>query len=329
VKIGMVAPHYSYLDRGAEHFVQEVSKRLKNRGHSIDFITIPKDSVRIDKGIGGKWRDICDKTQASGFFRKFIGIEPDIAHFNYFLNKSNLVTDNYDVLWNNGEMFGAMLCYKMRKRYGTPFMSTFHGNESMMMILESLMKPDLFVVLTHRYEAFLVKMGIKANIKCVPNGVDLDYFNPKKKENINFNIPRPWYISTSAHEPNKHVDEAIDYVAEHDGSLIITSKGSQTSELKRMCKEKLKNKHKFLGLVESERIPVLLASSDYYITCSTSEGHSLAILEALASGLKVIAPNADENIKWTIGSNDRKQAENFSWEKTVDRYECIMKDVKE
>lgn len=323
----MVAPHYSYLDRGAEHFVHEVSKRLEKKGHDVSFITIPKNSIRIDRGIGGKWRNLCDKTQASGFFRKFIGIEPDIAHFTYFLDNSNIVTKNYDVLWNNGEMFGALLCYKMRKRHGTPFVSTFHGNESMMMVLEAMMKPDLFAVLTYQYESFLSKLKMKANIKCIPNGVDLDYFNPKKKEEIKTDIPKPWYISTSAHEPNKHVDEAIDYVAERDGSLIITSGGSLTKELKKMCKEKLSNRHLFLGLVESERIPVLLASSDYYITCSTSEGHSLAILEALASGLKVIAPNADENIKWTIGSNDRKQAERFSWEKTVDKYERSLKEL--
>jgi len=319
--IGMVAPHYPYLQRGAEGFVREISKRLEERGHSVSFINIKKDEIRIDRGIGKKWRDICDKTQASGFFRKFIGIEPDIAHFSYFLNRSNSFRDEkYDFLWNNGgEMFGTMLCFKMRKRYGIPFVCTFHGNESMMMVTEGMLKPDLFAVLSQKYLEF-IENKVSGNIRCIPNGVDLERFNPKHRRDLGYSIPKPWYISTSAHEHNKHVEQAVDYVAEREGSLVVTSRGSMTDELRERCKKKLKGRHMFLGLVDADEIPVLLASSDYYITCSTSEGHSLAILEALASGLEVIAPNADENIRWTIGSNDRKQAERFSWEKTVDSY---------
>lgn len=310
----MLSPHYGHVNRGTEAFVREISSRLIKRGHMVSILSGKREYFEIiDRGLFG------------GAMRKVIGIEPNISHFAYFMHFQSLLP-TYDILWNNGEFFGALLCLEMKKRYGIPWVNTHHGNKSAQMIVMGLLKPNFYSVLTPDYANFLSKI-VKCKVKCIPNGVDLDYFRPNHPSKSIYSLSKPHYVSTSAHEPSKHIDKAINYISNHKGSLIITSSGSQTKKLKQLCEEKLKGRYLFTGRISREELAGLLAYSDYYITFSSAEGHSLAVLEALASGLKIIAPEADKNMKWTIGSNNRAQAEKFSWESTVDKYENELLEV--
>jgi glycosyltransferase involved in cell wall biosynthesis len=258
--------------------------------------------------------------------------------------------NNYDILWNNGEMFGALFCRKIRDKYGIPFVCTFHGNESMLMVMEGLTKPDVYAVLTPHYKTFLERK-IKGNIICIPNGVDLKFYNPNYKPLKKYGIDeldRPIFLSTSALTPSKRVDLIVKAVSKLDkGSLVFTSTGSMEHEILELASKKLKGRHQYLGVIPFEELPSLYNSCDIYVNASKAEGHSLAVLEALACNLPVVSHN-DANRKWAIGNAGivtdvtnidrftsalktiyetewdnipRKHAEEFSWEKTVDAYE--------
>jgi len=367
MKIAVIAPHYHYLKRGAEKVVQKISELLTERGHTIDIYSIGikehcVKGIQINKGAGKIFERIIDSSQFGGFSRKYIGIEPSISHLSYFISMSNIFDPTgYDILWNNGEMIGALFCSKIRRMHKIPFISTFHGNESMMMVSEGWLKPDGYILLTPQHEEFLKRFNIK-NIKVIPNGVDLDRFNPKITELSKYGIPElehPRFLSTSALVSGKRVEMIVEAVSRlKKGSLIISSTGADRKKVLDICERKLKNRYTYVGVVPDKEMAGLYASCDVYVNASRSEGHCLAILEALATN-KPVVTHDDTNRRWTIGdagivvnvvnsnlfanalektvtsewmNKPRGQAEKFSWEITTKKYEkemeCLLKRTK-
>ncbi len=74
-------------------------------------------------------------------------------------------------------------------------------------------------------------------------------------------------------------------------ALIIVGDGPMRDEIIGQL-GKLKSNFYWLGRIPHDEVPALLVNSDIYITTSEKENRSLAILEALAAGLPIIAPNA-------------------------------------
>jgi glycosyltransferase involved in cell wall biosynthesis len=105
-----------------------------------------------------------------------------------------------------------------------------------------------------------------------------------------------------------------------------------------------------LGRVSPEEMVELLINSDIYVTTSEKENRSLAIIEALAAGLPILAPRAggipqdvengksgflfipqnrddfatklkllveDINLRQQMGNNGKQYIEQFSWDKTI------------
>jgi len=359
----MITPHYGYLNRGAETFTTNIVNELLKRNHHVDIYGMGQGKyvkhipgVKIDKGIGKIWKNIITKTQIEAICKKYIGIEPSLSHYSYYLSLTHRFENNsYDILWNNGEIFGELFCYNTRKKYNIPFLSTFHGNESMMMITEAWLKPDLYSVLTPQYKQYL-KNKVKGNIKCIPNGVDLEKYKktvPLKKYGLD-RLEHPIYLSTSALTSKKRVELVIRAISKlKTGSFVFTSDGPEKQKLLDLCKKYLKDRHIYTGIVPFDELPKLYSSCDVYVNASRSEGHSLAILEAMACDLPVVS-HQDENRRFTIEKagyltdvtdinkfsstlkkagltkwqdRPRKQAEKFSWKKTVDSYEKEIQKI--
>jgi glycosyltransferase involved in cell wall biosynthesis len=71
---------------------------------------------------------------------------------------------------------------------------------------------------------------------------------------------------------------------------VVCGLGSLESELKMKVNVlKLEKRVKFLGLVEHDRLPLVLRACDVFIRPSLSEGLGSSFLEAMAAGLPVIA----------------------------------------
>lgn len=360
MKIAMITPNYGYLERGAEVFTRNISNILIKHGYDVDIYGMGYgnnirhvDGIRIDRGIGDKWKKFITKSRMEALFKKFIGIEPDISHYSFCRNIR--LADDYDILWNNGEMLGAIFCHRARKKHGIPFISTFHGNESMMMIAEAMLKPDLYAVLTPRYKKFL-NDKVKGNIKVIPNGVDLQIFSPDKKPLDKYSIgelERPMFLSTSALTAKKRVHLIIEAISKIDGSLVITHDGPERDKILDMAEKKLKGRYSYTGVIPHNELPHLYNACDVYVNASRSEGHSLAMLEAMACGMPVVSHD-DENRRWTAGGAGilvdvinvnklaeslrnaanrkwnnipRRQAEKFSWSRTVDKYENAITSI--
>jgi glycosyltransferase involved in cell wall biosynthesis len=93
----------------------------------------------------------------------------------------------------------------------------------------------------------------------------------------------------------KFTIDAFDRVAEimdiNKIALIVAGDGEMYSQIKEELGRKTPHLH-LLGRVSPEEIVELLINSDIYVTTSEKENRSLAIIEALAAGLPILAPRA-------------------------------------
>jgi glycosyltransferase involved in cell wall biosynthesis len=227
----------------------------------------------------------------------------------------------------------------------------------MMMITEGLTKPDVYAVLTPKYKIFLERK-IKGNIKCIPNGVDLNMYNSQFPSLHKYGLDeleRPIILSTSALLiPKKRLHLAIKAVSNMErGTLVMTSTGPDKKQIISMGHKLLGNRFLYLGVLPDNELASLYATCDVFTLPSIREPFGLVLLEAMASNKPVVS-QMDETRQWIVGEAGilvdcadidqyataleeayqrdfgnlpRRQAEKFSWDNCVDRYLQAMEAI--
>lgn len=214
-------------------------------------------------------------------------------------------------------------------------------------------RPDVYVALTDHMADWAKKFAWGSRVVKISNGVDLNKFKPEG-DKITLDLKRPIIISVGALVWYKHHERVIESIAKlKDCSLLVVGNGEKKGELQRLGQEKLKGRFKITNF-DPEEMPKVYRSCDLFTLASwEKEAFGLVYLEAMASGLGVVAPDdpsrreiigeaglfvdvLDPNeyaekitsalqIKW--GDKPRKQAEKFSWDKIARQYEQLMKEM--
>jgi 1,2-diacylglycerol 3-alpha-glucosyltransferase len=140
----------------------------------------------------------------------------------------------------------------------------------------------------------LRKLGVTSPIEVVPNGVELERYQPVCEDcrlEFGFNAQDVLLIYSGRLGPEKGVDfliRAFAGVAEAVESvhLLIIGGGPEEENLKKLTYENGIVDHvHFFGMIPYEQIPKYLAMSDIFVTASVTEVHPLSVIEAMASGL--------------------------------------------
>ena len=132
-------------------------------------------------------------------------------------------------------------------------------------------------------------------IKVIPNGIDLDLFSPRKK---------PWAGKQVIGMQSRLVPikdhltllEAFSLVHKTDAGKNVLLKIAGDGEFRQVLVNKaaalgLGNAVEFTGIISENELPYFLGSLDIYVHASLGETMSTAIMQAMASGLPVIASN--------------------------------------
>jgi glycosyltransferase involved in cell wall biosynthesis len=96
---------------------------------------------------------------------------------------------------------------------------------------------------------------------------------------------------------------AIPHVIEKDSRwrFLIAGEGPEREDLENQAKNLGISPYiSFLGKIPHDEMACLLGSADIYVSTSKSDGTSVSILEAMASGAFPIVTNIDSNKKWII-----------------------------
>lgn len=214
-------------------------------------------------------------------------------------------------------------------------------------------RPDVFVALTDYMVEWARKWALGIKVVKISNGIDLEKFKPEG-EKLKIDLEGPIILSVGALAWYKHHERTIEAVAKlGKGSLLIIGKGEEEEKLRMLGKNLLADRFKIISLPYEDLPKAYRAAQLFTLPSWEREAFGIVYLEAMASGLPVVAPD-DPSRREIIGnagvlvdvsdstafasgirqvlektwdSKPRKQAEKFSWDIISKRYENILKEV--
>ncbi len=141
-----------------------------------------------------------------------------------------------------------------------------------------------------------------------PWGVDLGRFHPGP-DTLGLRRRPGWedgilVIATRSWEPGYGVLHLLAAFAEAHAKaprlrLALLGSGSQRAQVEGFLREQRLEKAVLLaGAVAAERLPEYFRAVDLYASCAYSDGSSLSLLEAMATGLPVLATDRASNREW-------------------------------
>jgi D-inositol-3-phosphate glycosyltransferase len=168
-------------------------------------------------------------------------------------------------------------------------------------------------------------------VKVIPCGVDLGLFQPTDKEKARLELGLSKHskilLFVGRIEPFKGIDIILRTLACLGGGgdlhlLIVggdTGSDGELSRLRSLASElSIEEMVTFWGTVEHERLPLLYNAADICVIASYHESFGLVAVEALASGIPVVAPRVgglstvitDGETGYLI---DNRSSEAFTW----------------
>jgi len=294
-RIAILATYSGIVDRGAEAFVIEFTKHLRNDFKITVFSQgvsgeIKENTVKINKF----YKKICDKIYY------LIPSEIEQRLFSKKVYKEHLLKKKYDLIFPNNGVQGVKYAYKIRQINGTPFIYTGHGGNSPGETLILKYKPDLYIALTERYLKHAKSYHNKA-VK-IHNGIDVQRFNRiyEIKEEHN-TLPHPIVLCAAAFTDMKRQRLLIDAMSLlKDGFLILLGDGRQKQTLENYCKEKIPNRY-LITHIGREEIIYYYYLCDMFSLPSKDEPFGIVYLEAMACN-KPIVTTRDEDREEIIGN---------------------------
>jgi 1,2-diacylglycerol 3-alpha-glucosyltransferase len=149
--------------------------------------------------------------------------------------------------------------------------------------------------------ARLIRPRLNVDVLAVSSGIDLEQFRPsgeardiRRKYRI---PPGPTLLFVGRLDPEKKLEQVLKAVALAGRltafTLVVVGRGARSSALRSLSKQLgIEHRVVFTGFVPEADLPCLYQVSRCFIIASVAELLSLATLQALASGLPVIAANA-------------------------------------
>ncbi len=192
----------------------------------------------------------------------------------------------------------------------------------------------------------------------VPNGIDLDRFSPGPGDRAALGLPTgvPIVLMVSALIESKRVDAAVRAVAALDGvHLVVAGDGIDRGRIEALAATLLPGRFHRLTL-PFEQMPLLYRSADAFLHTTLAESFGNVYIEALATGLPVVAHDSAIT-RWIVGASDLlvdterhdglvdalaralqpstpsgaaavpADLDRFSWSRVVDLYEEFLSDV--
>jgi D-inositol-3-phosphate glycosyltransferase len=325
LRVAVISAHTSPLARpggaksgGLNVYVLELARRLAAQGCNVDIFTraTAPDSPRvIDEAPGLRVMNLVAGPQSplapeqlhghlDAFYEALLdfcrtdGAAYDLVHSHYWL--SGLVGSRLKTLWGvpHVVMFHTLGEIKNRASYGE--------HESQLRIeaeAEVLRYADRVICATEQERASLRQLYGAADdqVAVIPLGVDLERFRPTAKRDaraaLGLNDERI-ILFVGRIEPLKGLDILINAAAllesDVDSSVLVVggdeTSESQVAELRELARDRgIEHRVAFVGAVDHDQLPLYYNAADVCVVPSHYESFGLVAVEAMASGVPVIA----------------------------------------
>lgn len=154
---------------------------------------------------------------------------------------------------------------------------------------------------TPRAARLLREKGFTRGVEAISCGIDLERFRPREDPAAarrRFGLPdRDTIVFVGRLDAEKRIDDTIRALArivpERDAQLALAGTGQREEELRALAAELgVADRVFFLGFVPDEDLPLVYAAGGAFAIAGVAELQSIATLEAMSTGLPVVAADA-------------------------------------
>ncbi|MFH1820676.1 MAG: glycosyltransferase family 4 protein [Candidatus Nealsonbacteria bacterium] len=283
MKILMPVLHYHPVIGGLETWTQNIAERLADRAEIFIVTGKVKNQLKKEELNGVKIlrTSLLFLSNLSNSPKTYIVSSPP---FIFFKALALIRNEKIDILHCQG-FLSSLLGFCLSVLTGIPYITTVQRIESKRNKLKNFIykKASFCIGASSAIKKNFEDIGVK-NIEVIPNGVDLSRFKGlARRTHDEFTV-----ITVARLEKVKGIEYLIRAV--DNFRLLIIGDGSERKNLEYLVEELgLKEKIKFLGQIANEKIPAYLMEADCFCLPSLREGFGIAILEAQAAGIPVIA----------------------------------------
>jgi len=297
-------PYYG----GAEHAAGHLAAAAASSGRwSVDVLT---------SDIGGRlpscetWRGVNVVRVPA---RKRHWTNHNVVELLSFLRSAsrNIELKRPDWILAHFTLPGGEVARRLAARYGSPFSVVLHGSDvpgyqnARFGMAYAVIRPWIrriwqgaasVIAVSEPLRDLALRTWPMGRIDVVPNGVDLERFQPAAAGDSGGHGDRIVLVAVAQLIERKGLQHLITALAQLPDSLRkrvrlrLYGGGAYEGELRRRVKEAdLNEQVEFAGLVSYEEVPNCLRQADVFVLPSLQEGLPLSLLEAMASGLPVVA----------------------------------------
>jgi glycosyltransferase involved in cell wall biosynthesis len=149
---------------------------------------------------------------------------------------------------------------------------------------------DAVIAPTQVIENTLVAQGIKTRTKVIASGINTKQFSCKTDFSLKNRILHLGRLGLEKSTDVVIKAFALVHKELPDMKLIIVGDGPARTSLQQLAEELgIKDSVEFTGMLDHAKAPEMYRSCDIFVTASTMETQGLVLLEAMLSGLSIIA----------------------------------------
>ena len=299
---------------GGQYHVHVMSRDQAAMGHDVTVLTTRVDPslprieetngytvVRVDPGFSVAGNDV----------------SPSVARYLW-----NAGADEYDVIHAHSHLYFATNLAALKRRLGDlPLAITNHGLYSQSApervfrwYLKTLGRwtfnqADVVFCYTEVDKERVRELGVSSRIEVVPNGIDTERFTPDGSGSDLIDADSPVVLFVGRFTDGKRpwlAIEAFEKVLEEvpEAELYLCGDGGLREELEAQVRELgIQSSVTFLGHVPYDEMPNVYRSGDVLVLPSRAEGVPRTVLEAMASGTRVVVSEL-EHVKLVLGDAD-------------------------
>jgi 1,2-diacylglycerol 3-alpha-glucosyltransferase len=304
MRIGMMTDVYKPHVSGITNYISINKQYLEKAGHEVFVFTFGDADYR---------------DQEPNIFRSPGLPLVDSGYYISFRHRKNArkLIYSMDVMHVHHPLLSGSLALRYCRPHGIPVVFTNHTRYDLYAQAYLPMLPEVVSeTMIHAYlpsfcracslvvapsegmREVLVRLGVDAQIKVIPNGVNLEPFNgniiPINREQFGFKAKDVVLVYVGRLGPEKNLPfllRSFSGTAQacEDARLLIIGHGPEHDNLQdRVQTMGIADKVHFTGMVKYEDLPRYLAAADIFTTASVTEVHPLSVIEAMAAGLPVL-----------------------------------------